>query len=41
VLLGQTITRWFLLGVTVAVVVTAVVVGAARRRRTVRVFATA
>ena len=36
VLLGQTVTRWFLLGVTVAVVVTAVVVGATRRRRTIR-----
>jgi signal peptidase len=37
VLLGQTITRWFLLGVTIAVVVAAVAVGATRRRRTVSI----
>ena len=35
VLLGQTSTRWFLLGLTVVLVLGAVFIGSARRRRTV------
>jgi signal peptidase len=41
VVLGQTTTRWFLLGVTAALVLAAVVVGASRRRRTLRVAVSA